>query len=215
MPAPSTASSLPLFLLSVMVISLSGVMMPGPVTAVTISNGVRHKAAGVMVALGHGIIEIPLILFIYLGLAGFLETEGVRIALGLAGGLVLIFMALAVLKTQPKPLDVQSRYQSKGTVAAGLLTTATNPYFYAWWAFVGAMLLSEATDFGTLGVVTFGATHWLCDAAWLLLVSWVVFKSRQLWTPRIHRWIFGVCALTLAGFGVWFIYSSIRLAIGA
>jgi threonine/homoserine/homoserine lactone efflux protein len=215
MPAPNTASSLPLFLLSVMVISLSGVMMPGPVTAVTISNGVRHKAAGVMVALGHGIIEIPLILFIYLGLAGFLETEGVRIALGLAGGLVLIFMALAVLKTQPKPLDVQSRYQSKGTVAAGLLTTATNPYFYAWWAFVGAMLLSEATDFGTLGVVTFGATHWLCDAAWLLLVSWVVFKSRQLWTPRIHRWIFGVCALTLAGFGVWFIYSSIRLAIGA
>ena len=215
MPAPNAASSLPLFLLSVMAISLTGVMMPGPVTAVTVSNGVRHRAAGIMAALGHGIIEIPLILLIYLGFAGFLETEGVQIALGLAGGLVLIFMALAVLKTQPKPLDGQSRYQSQGTVAAGLLTTATNPYFYAWWAFVGAILLSEATDFGTLGVVTFGATHWLCDAAWLLLVSWVVFKSRQLWTPRIHRWIFGVCALTLAGFGVWFIYSGIRLAIGA
>jgi threonine/homoserine/homoserine lactone efflux protein len=215
MPAPNTASSLPLFLLSVMVISLSGVMLPGPVTAVTISNGVRHKAAGALVALGHGIVEIPLILFIYLGFASFLDNEGVQIALGLAGGFVLICMALAVLKTQPKPLDGQSRYQSQGTVAAGLLTTATNPYFYAWWAIVGAMLLSKATAFGTLGVVTMGATHWLCDAAWLLLVSWVVFKSRQLWTPRVHRWIFGICALTLAGFGVWFIFSSVRLAIGA
>lgn len=215
MPAANTASSLPLFIMSVMFISLSGVMMPGPVTAVTISNGVRHKAAGAMVALGHGIIEIPLILLIYLGFAGFLKTEGVRIALGLAGGFVLIFVALAVLRTKPGPLDVQSRYQSQGTIAAGLLTTATNPYFYAWWAIVGAMLLSAATDFGTLGVVTFGATHWLCDAAWLLLVSWVVFKSRRLWTPRVHRWISGACALTLAGFGVWFIISGVRLAIGA
>ena len=42
----SDGSNLPLFLASVVGISLSGAMMPGPVTAVTIANGARQKTAG-------------------------------------------------------------------------------------------------------------------------------------------------------------------------
>ena len=65
------AASLPLFLGSVIAISLTGVMMPGPVTAVTIANGTRRKAAGALVAVGHGVIELPLIAVLYFGFASF------------------------------------------------------------------------------------------------------------------------------------------------
>ncbi len=69
----ANTESLPLFLGSVIFLSASGVMMPGPVTAVTVAKGSQRKWAGVLVAIGHGIIEIPLILLIYFGLASYLK----------------------------------------------------------------------------------------------------------------------------------------------
>jgi threonine/homoserine/homoserine lactone efflux protein len=205
-------SSLPLFLASVIGISLTGVMMPGPVTAVTVAKGSQRKAAGVLIALGHGLVELPLIVLIYLGFGHFLTLEEVKISVGLAGGLLLLWMALQMLKIRPLVFD-EGKDMSHGSVIAGLATTAANPYFFVWWATVGAALLTSARAFGSTGVVALGATHWLCDLGWLFFVSWAVFKSRRLWTQRVHRVAFGVCAAILAGFGAWFIFSGLDLAI--
>ena len=181
--------------------------MPGPVTAVTIANGTRRKAAGALVAVGHGVIELPLIAVLYFGFASFFEQSEVRIAVGLLGGLVLLWMATGMLRT--KPVAVGNGEDSpRGSVLAGVATTASNPYFFFWWATVGAALLASAQEHGGVGVAAMGVTHWLCDAAWLLLISWVVFKSKRLWTDKVHRTVFGICAAVLGGFGIWFIYSS-------
>jgi len=208
----TSIESLPLFLGSVIAISLTGVMMPGPVTAVTVTRGAQRKEAGALVALGHGIVEIPLILLIYLGLASFLTLPEVKIGVGLAGGLVLIWMAWGMFRTKPTALN-ERKELPHGAVVAGLATTAASPYFFLWWATVGATLLVNASAFGKTGVVALGVTHWLCDLAWLFLVSWVVFKSKRLWTPKVTSVVFGVCAAVLAGFGVWFIFSGINLAV--
>jgi threonine/homoserine/homoserine lactone efflux protein len=205
-------TSLPLFLGSVIAISLTGVMMPGPVTAVTVSKGSQRKEAGALIAIGHGLIEIPLILLIYFGLAHFLTLTEVKISVGLAGGLVLIWMALNMVKNRPSVFSEQKEL-AHSSVVAGLATTAANPYFFIWWATVGAALLVSARDFGGAGVAAMGVTHWLCDFAWLYLVSWAVFKSRPLWTRKVNTVVFGVCSAILAGFGAWFIFSSIDLAI--
>jgi threonine/homoserine/homoserine lactone efflux protein len=210
----ANTESLPLFLGSVVVISLSGVMMPGPVTAVTVTKGSQRKEAGALIALGHGIIEIPLIFLIYLGLANFFELQGVKIGVGLAGGLVLLWMAWGVFRTRPIALD-EKKDMPHGSVVAGLATTASSPYFFVWWATVGAALLVNAGAFGKTGVVAFGAVHWLCDLIWLFFISWVVFKSKRLWTAKVSSVVFGVCAAVLAGFGVWFIYSGISLAVSS
>lgn len=209
----SEPSNLPLFLASVVSLSLSGVMMPGPVTAVTIANGAQHKGAGALIAVGHGLVEIPLIVLIYFGFAHLLELTGVKIGVGLAGGLVLVWMALQVFRIQAISFDAKQQWPGRGAIGAGLVTTATNPYFFVWWATIGAALLADARDFGNTGVVAMGATHWLCDLGWLFLISWVVFKSKHLWTPRVQRWIFGLCALILAGFGAWFVFSGVELAV--
>ena len=49
-----------LFLASVFLISLSGVLMPGPLFAVTIQKAAKSKTAGALIAVGHGIVEFPL-----------------------------------------------------------------------------------------------------------------------------------------------------------
>ena len=52
------------------------------------------------------------------------------------------------------------------------------------------------------------ATHSLCDLAWDTLVSFLTYRSRRLWTPRVHRVVFGACGLVLIGFGVYFAVSA-------
>jgi threonine/homoserine/homoserine lactone efflux protein len=205
-------TSLPLFILSVFAISLTGAMMPGPVTAVTVTNGSQHREAGALIALGHGLIELPVILLIYFGLASFFESDAVRIGVGLGGGLVLIWMGLNMFRSKPSILNGQ-KVKARGSILAGLTLTAANPYFFVWWATVGATLVVSARDFGGAGVAAMGVTHWLCDFGWLLLISLVVYKSRHLWTQRVNRVIFGICSAILAGFGSWFIVSGISLAV--
>ncbi len=210
----ANTESLPLFLGSVIVLSASGVMMPGPVTAVTVAKGSQRKWAGALIAIGHGIIEIPLILLVYFGLASYMKLTGVQIGVGLAGGLMLLWMAWGMFRTRPASLD-DKKDMPHSSIVAGLATTAASPYFFLWWATVGAALLVSATTFGKTGIIAFGAVHWSFDLVWLLLISWVVFKSKRLWTPKVSRVVFGICAAVLAGFGVWFIYSGITLAVSA
>jgi threonine/homoserine/homoserine lactone efflux protein len=203
-----------LFLLSVFAISLTGVMMPGPVTAVAITKGSQRKEAGALIAIGHGLIELPVILLIYFGLASFLNLDGVKIGVGLAGGLVLLWMALNILRNRPSIFS-ERKDQAHGSVVAGLALTVANPYFFIWWATVGAALIVSARDFGGSGVAAMGMLHWLCDLGWLFFISWAVFKSKRLWTQKVNTVVFGICSVILAGFGAWFIISSISLAVSA
>ena len=69
------------FLGSVAVISLSGVMMPGPMFAVTVAKSYKSQSAGIKIALGHALVEIPVMLLIYFGLAQFFYEEPVQIGL--------------------------------------------------------------------------------------------------------------------------------------
>jgi threonine/homoserine/homoserine lactone efflux protein len=210
----ANTESLPLFLGSVIVLSASGVMMPGPVTAVTVTKGSQRKWAGALIAIGHGIIEIPLILLVYFGLASYLKLTEVQIGVGLAGGLMLFWMAWGMFRTRPAALDAK-KDTAHSSIVAGLVSTAASPYFFLWWATVGAALLATATTFGKMGIIAFGTVHWSFDLVWLFAVSWVVFKSKKLWTPKVTGVVFGICAAVLAGFGVYFIYSGITLAVSA
>ena len=194
-------------LLTVTAISLTGVMAPGPVTAVTITKGASRPGAGALVALGHGIVEMPMIILIGLGFATVLAIPGIRVAVGLAGGAVLIWMSIGLLRTKQQ-MPIERRDVKSGCVLAGLTTTAANPYWFVWWITVGAALVASASTWGLVGIVAFALAHWACDLGWLSFLSWGVFTSRRLWTPRIYRGILVACGVVLAGFGIYFIVST-------
>jgi threonine/homoserine/homoserine lactone efflux protein len=199
-------ASLGLFLLSAAGISLSGVMMPGPLTAGTIAKGYREQNAGIFIALGHAVIELPLIALIYFGFAHFFASPEVKKVVGLAGGLMLIFMGLMVLRSFGKNVGEAADLPSNSLVT-GIVLTGANPYFFLWWATIGIALIVTAAEFGIWGLIAFGVVHWSCDLAWQQIVSVSVFRTKHLWTQKVQRIVFGICALALVGFGVWFCVS--------
>ena len=206
--APST---LPVFLLWVIGISASGVMMPGPVTAVVISRGAQSKWAVLMMAIGHAIVEWPLMAIIYFGVSAFLKSDGVQIGLGLAGGLLLIWLSVGVFKARPVSVDAKQEGTHKNAIVAGIATSTASPYFFLWWATVGVTIVAGARAFGGGWMIVTGGIHWLFDAAWLLFISCFVFFLRRFLTDSVQRGISVVCGLTLVGFGAYFIYRAIEL----
>lgn len=199
-------ASLGLFLLSAAGISLSGVMLPGPLTAATIAKGYREQNAGIFIALGHAVIELPLMALIYFGFAHFFASPEAKKVIGLAGGLMLIVMGSVVLrnikKAQGEAADLP--YNS---LVTGIMMTGANPYFFLWWATIGIALIATAAEFGIWGLVVFAVVHWSCDLVWEQFISMSVFRTKHLWTQKVQRIVFGVCALVLVGFGVWFCVS--------
>jgi len=196
------------FLLSVVFISLSGVMTPGPLFAVTVAKALKDKTAGVLVSFGHGIIEFLLMFLIYFGFAQFLASNLTQKIIGLIGGLIMVYMGFRMVKTEKKTNEEYEKVKHSALVA-GIVTTGANPYFLLWWATVGAVLIMNATIFGFAGFLIFAIVHWLCDLLWNTFVSVTVFKSRRFWTKRVQKIIFGFCFMVLTGFGIWFIISAL------
>jgi threonine/homoserine/homoserine lactone efflux protein len=200
-------TSLSLFLVSAVVVSLSGVMLPGPMTAATIAKGYGDRHAGARIAAGHAVVEIPLIAILYLGLSRAVISARAEMAIYLAGGLMLIYLGFRMFRATGTAMGAVGGLPSS-SVLTGIVITGANPAFYIWWVTVGAVLVTGAAAFGVIGVVLFALVHLPCDFVWSEFLSAGTFESRRWWTQRTQKVVFMVCALILAGFGVWFCLSA-------
>lgn len=206
--------SLLFFLAQVLVISCSGAMQPGPVTATAIAMGARSRYAGTLLAIGHGIIEFPLMVVIILGMGKYFQLPKVRIAIGLAGGAFLILMAMQSLLSLKAKAEAKPKVLASKPVLAGIILSASNPYFLLWWATVGLALATQATKWGIWAFALFALAHWSVDLVWLQILSWASFKGSSLFGPRVQQIVLLICSLALFAFGVFFIYTAANSLIG-
>jgi threonine/homoserine/homoserine lactone efflux protein len=200
--------SLLFFLARVLIISCSGAMQPGPVTATAIAMGARSRYAGPLIAVGHGIIEFPLMVVIILGMGNYFRLPKVQIVIGLAGGVFLILMAAQALLNLRAKTDTQPKALAGKPILAGIILSATNPYFLLWWATVGMALATQATKWGVWAFALFALAHWSVDLVWLQILSWASFKGSSLLGPRLQQIVLLICSLALFGFGIFFIYTA-------
>lgn len=194
------------FLAQVVGISLSGVMAPGPITAATIAMGARNRFAGALMAVGHGIVEFPLIILITLGMDTILKSSTTKIVIGFAGGAFLLIMAMQMLRDLKSTEDQEVKVTKSGPIVAGIVLSGGSPFFLFWWASVGLNLAITATRFGVWAFALFAIVHWLCDFIWFSVLSWASFKGSVLLGPRRQKKILMICSLALFGFGLFFIY---------
>jgi threonine/homoserine/homoserine lactone efflux protein len=183
-------------------------MQPGPVTATAIAMGARSRYAGPLIAVGHGIIEFPLMVVIILGMGKYFRLPKVQIAIGLAGGVFLILMAMQALLSVKARADAQPKALAGKPILAGIILSATNPYFLLWWATVGLALATQAAKWGVWAFAMFALAHWSVDLVWLQILSWASFKGSSLLGPRVQQIVLLVCSLAIFGFGVFFIYTA-------
>ena len=199
-------STIIVFMVQVVGISLSGVMAPGPITAATIVAGTRSRHAGGLIALGHALVEFPLVFGILLGMDRLLESETTKMIIGLAGGAFLLWMGGQMLCSLNKGSNNITSYNSRNPFWIGVILSATNPYFLLWWATVGLALAKDARDLSMMVFVLFTIVHWLCDLVWLEVLSWTSSKGSKLVGEHNLRRILIICSITLLFFGATFIY---------
>jgi len=199
-------------LLSVVVISFSGVMMPGPMFAVTLAKSYKSAWAGTWISLGHAVIEVPLVLLIYFGFAQIFKSTFFQLVLSVLGSGMIIWLGISMFRARKKVVR-QGKDLSYSAFAAGIIMSGLNPFFLLWWTTIGLMLITRIVPFGMVGLVTFIIVHWLCDLIWLTLVSNVVFRTPALWGQRLQEGIFIACSALLVVFGGWFLVSGIQLIV--
>jgi threonine/homoserine/homoserine lactone efflux protein len=182
--------------------------MPGPLFAVTLKKAVKNKFSGALIAVGHGIVEFPLMFLIFFILSEFSVPWFVQAGIGLVGGLLMVYLGVQTFRNRNRNNEkyVDSKQDS---FLAGLKTTAFNPAFILWWLTVGTTLILNAKIFGFLGFSVFAGLHWSCDLVWYSLVALLIFKSHKFWTPRIHQVINFFCVSVLIGFGAYFFSSAL------
>jgi len=196
------------FLIQAILISLSGVMGPGPLMVVTVDAGTRSPRAGILIALGHGVVEFPLMALIAVGFAPILEHPTFGAAVGLAGGLVLLWMGVGLLRGLRGGVETTERRVSSPFVA-GMVMSAANPYFLVWWATVGATLVFRAREFGLWPLVVFAVVHWSLDLVWDHVLATASHRGFRVLGERFLRGVSLVSGLLLLFFGVKFIMDAL------
>ena len=209
------AVSLPLlevlaFLGLVAVISLSGVLLPGPMTAATIVKSYTDKWAGAKVAIGHALVEMPLLALIAVGSVFILdENSALIVVIGLIGGAYLLFLGSTILldKGFIREDEEEERF-SRNAVTIGIATTLFNPAFHVWWITIGIFLVTQAMEYGLIILLVFAAVHWLTDLVWGIAISFSIQKVKQFYASRAKEIIRYVCAIIILIFGAYFAISS-------
>jgi threonine/homoserine/homoserine lactone efflux protein len=200
------------FLAEAVVISLSGVMSPGPITAVAVSRGGESPYAGPLVALGHGLAEFPLMALIAWGFGALVETAWVHTAIALVGGVLLLVLGIGMLRSRRQggqAAESAHRYP----LVAGLLLSAGNPFFLIWWVTVGAALIARSLQFGAWGPVALGLAHWSVDLTWCSVLSVLSYRGRRTFGPRFQEVVLTLCGVFLVLFGGRYIYEAVAAIV--
>lgn len=179
------------FLIEAVLVSLSGVLAPGPITSVSVGYGSENPRAGAWIAVGHGLVEFPVMIGVFLGVGVVMEIHWVRTAIALLGGIFLLYMGIGMLRGIRQDV-VAGSVSSRSPLAAGALLSVGNPYFLIWWATVGAGLILRSREFGLLGFAAFAVSHWLCDLGWDTFLSTLSFRGGQFFGRKFQQVVFSL-----------------------
>jgi threonine/homoserine/homoserine lactone efflux protein len=161
-----------------------------------------------LIAVGHGIVEFPLMAAIFFGFGYFFSLYYVKPSIGFAGGLVLLFLAFRMFKNI-RSNGVTAMQDRRSPLVAGIVLSTANPYFLIWWATVGAAMVMRSAEFGIAGLVIFMICHWLCDFAWSWFLSALSFRGGRFFGKNFQKAIFAVSGIVLIIFSGKFIYEAV------
>ena len=203
------------------VVGFSGALMPGPVATVTIAESARQGfRVGPLITLGHALTEVVMVAALALGLSVVLQQPLIAGVIGLGGGLVLLWMGWGLVSSAWRgTISLQFAAGGSGPVGrwglvpAGIVTSLVNPYWFLWWATVGASYVVFGLQFGWLGVAAVFVGHILADFSWNCLLSLAVASGRRFLSDRLYRGLLAVCGLFLIVLSVAFvIYGAMALS---
>ena len=206
-------------------LGLSLAAPPGPMNAIIAEESVLHGfGAGLRAGLGAASADACFFVLALLGVTTVLQgAPTIRAVMVGAGGLLMLYFAARTA------LDAQESFTADGDGSGAgfrkaFVLALTNPYQILWWLTFGVGLLEPGQrDLGNLLpgierlVVTTGSPA-IVAGFFVGILLWVSGFSGSLVAAgrRVDRFaptVASLSALTLAGFGVVFLYDSVTALI--
>jgi threonine/homoserine/homoserine lactone efflux protein len=208
------------FLGSVVLITASGALAPGPLLFSNLSHAPRWGwKGGLWLSVGHTLVELPLVILVAVGLNIFINNPLLQLlTAGFGGTALLVFAGLQIrdaLRSDERASTSESTRgrSSRHPLLAGLVFTGLNPFFLVWWLTAGARLVVDALILGAFaGVLVMFLAHVWMDYAWLVGTAWLANKGSNLTGTRGYTLLTIVFAVALVYFGVSYVWTAVILS---
>jgi threonine/homoserine/homoserine lactone efflux protein len=180
-----------------LLVSFAAVISPGPVTAAILSEAPRKGwRSGPLIAFGHSVLELAILVLISFGLSVVMRTTMVLVAISIGGSLLLFWIGsryiLTVWKKEvqlPQPGQTPAARSSQALVALGMITTLANPFWYVWWVTVAAGYLTQAKAISAAAVAAFYLGHISADFAWDTALATATSSGRRWLSERAYQFL--------------------------
>ena len=202
------------FLATVVIVTASGALAPGPLTFAILMHGSKGGAwAGFLCAVGHTLVEFPLVLALAFGLLTAVNQPLVKLGIGVAGGAgLIVFGILQVYETLMRPDTKRSTRKTvlpAGSVMLGAALTGLNPYFILWWLTIGSVLIIQALAFAAvIGVIVMYISHVWMDYAFLTALAHFGKKGKLIIGSKYYKVVLTSFGIVLVYYGISFILST-------
>jgi threonine/homoserine/homoserine lactone efflux protein len=208
------------FVATVILLTASGALAPGPLFFATISHGARSGAKGGLVfSIAHTLVEFTLVMLLAGGLLAAAKEPtvepAVNLVVGVAGGVVLLVFGAMQIRGSLTSRFGEARsggVATRNLLLIGLVFTGLNPFFVVWWLTAGAELIRLSLEFASLaGVLFMYVCHVWMDYAWLTSVAHFSKMGTNVVGSRWYRLVMAVFGVVLIYFGLTFLVNSLSL----
>lgn len=205
-------------------VALTGAMSPGPLLTYTIIQSIKTEKRGYLIGLwvivGHALLEIAIIFLLLLGFSFILENTFVVKAIGITGGVILIYFGFSIMRSVylgkiqtsfldgSKPEESNERKSRGGLenpVVGGILVSMSNPYWWVWWATIGfAFMVQFEISFKQWPeLLAFFLGHEAGDLIWYLLISFLAFFGLRRLNRKFYYGVLLICGAFMIFFGLY------------
>jgi threonine/homoserine/homoserine lactone efflux protein len=193
-----------------LVLGLAAGLSPGPLMTLVVARTLRHGTRdGLLVAAAPLITDAPIILAALLLLDRLAQADAVLAAIGLGGGLFVLYLAwqtfLSAPPAQPSP------GAGSGSLARGILVNALSPHPYLFWAGVGAPLLLQAAAADPLAPWLFLGGFYGLLVGSKTGMALLLGRYRSRLNPALYVRVMRALALILLVFGLLLIRDALEL----
>lgn len=196
---------------SALVLSLIFCATPGALNTEALRRGVAggfHRA--LMVELGSCIGDMTWAIIALVGLAFIVDNDIARIALGIFGGILLLYLAYkGFMEARKGTIQEGEARSGHSDFVTGALISLGNPFQIAFWIGIGGSAIAvivpdpQLIDFAVFFV------GWLVGGiVWCFAYSGLIAYGRKYVTPRLFQAINVICAVVLVYFALALLWAT-------
>jgi threonine/homoserine/homoserine lactone efflux protein len=200
------------FIATVVVVTASGALAPGPAFFANIAQGIKSGAkGGLAFSVGHTIFEFSLVMLLAFTLQAVVNEPLIKLVVGVAGGTALVvfgFLQIREALTLKSDVSNVEKIPSKNPLFLGVVFTGLNPYFIIWWLSAGMPLIENALNLASFaGVLIMYVSHVWMDYAWITGTAYLAKRGTNLAGTKGYKILMVMFGLVIIFFGLYFLMS--------